>query len=677
MEKIILAIENGNTYLGIEFGSTRIKAILLGDDYHEIASGTYDWENQLVAGYWTYDMIEVRKGLRTAYSELRQSVIEKYGIDIKRIGTIGISAMMHGYIALDSDDNLLVPFRTWRNTTAGNAAELLSEQFDFNIPERWTIAHLYQAVLDGEAHLSQLSYVTTLAGYVHFLLTGEKVLGVGDASGMFPIESKTIQGANGHADDVISDWDQRKIEIFDEILVSRGYPIWIFEHDSSDEIARDSRDAVGSDSSDEIARDSRDAVGSDSSDEIARDSRDAVGSDSSDEITHDGSDAVGSDGSDEITHDGSDAVGFDSSDAIARDSNNTAAHDSVVKILPKVLVAGEAAGTLTEIGAILLDETGNLEAGIPFCPPEGDAGTGMVATNSVRKGTGNISVGTSVFAMIVLENALKQAYREIDMVTTPDGSHVAMVHANNCTSDLNAWMKLLSQSFSALGIEVENDELFSKILATALEGDADCGGLMSYGYYSGEFITGLVEGRPLLVRTPQSAFDLPNFMRLHLSTAFAAVALGMDILKGEGVQVRSILGHGGLFKTKTVAQTVLSAALGTEIGVSDTAGEGGAYGMALLASYAAYARAHDDGRSNFTDFADVYDGDNNNNSSNIDVNCIEHARLSLADYLDQYAFSDVEIVSIDASEADKCGYRAFLERYKRGLAIEVAAVDAS
>ncbi|MDP4107463.1 MAG: FGGY-family carbohydrate kinase, partial [Bacillota bacterium] len=418
----------GETSLGIEFGSTRIKAVLIDHRFKTIASGSFEWENRLENGFWTYNLVDIITGLQAAYSEMKQEVERNYGITIRTIGSIGISAMMHGYMAFDKTGELLVPFRTWRNATTSAAARELTEKFQFNIPERWSIAHLYQAILNEEKHLPRIDFITTLAGYIHWLLTGNKEIGIGDASGMFPI------------DDVTQDYNESMVKQFDEQIAPNGYP-W-----------------------------------------------------------------------------------------------------SLREILPEVCISGEHAGELTEIGAKILDRSQNLQPGIPICPPEGDAGTGMVATNSVRKRTGNVSVGTSVFAMIVLENELSKVYPQIDLVTTPNGSPVAMVHANNCSSDINAWLGLFREFSEAMGQKVETDKLFEVMLNKALEADPDGGGLLSYGYYSGENITGLEQGRPLFVRTPESHFNLANFMRTHLFTAFGALKIGMDILtKEEHVAIDSIL----------------------------------------------------------------------------------------------------------------------------------------
>src|SRR5512138_1168752 len=466
------AIESGKTALGIEFGSTRIKAVLIGEDHKPIASGSHEWENRYENGVWTYSLEDVWAGLQDSFQKLSKEVFEKYNTPLKTIGAIGFSAMMHGYMAFDKDGNQLVPFRTWRNTITGQAAEKLTDLFQFNIPQRWSIAHLYQAILNREPHVGKIDHLTTLAGYVHWKLTGQKVLGVGEASGVFPIDSRT------------NDYDKRMMRLFNEQLKAKKLP-WKLQN-----------------------------------------------------------------------------------------------------ILPKVLMAGDAAGILTEEGAMLLDPTGGLQAGIPLCPPEGDAGTGMVATNSVAVRTGNVSAGTSVFAMIVLEKPLSKLYPEIDMVTTPTGKPVAMVHSNNCTSDLNAWVELFHEFTTCLGMEISHSQLFEMLYQQGLKGDADCGGLLAYAYLSGEHITHLEEGRPLFVRTPESRFTLANFMRTHLFSSLGALRIGMDILfELERVKIDQILGHGGFFKTKEVGQKMMAAAMNVPVSVMETAGEGGAWGIALLASY--------------------------------------------------------------------------------------------
>ncbi|HSD85528.1 MAG TPA: FGGY-family carbohydrate kinase, partial [Anaerolineae bacterium] len=465
------AIKSGKTALGIEFGSTRIKAVLIGEDHAPIASGSHEWENRYENGVWTYHLEDVWTGLQESYRNLSNEVLEKYNIPLQTIGVIGFSGMMHGYLPFDQDGNLLAPFRTWRNTITGPAAEKLTALFQFNIPQRWSIAHLCQAIVNKEPHVKDIHFQTTLAGYVHWKLTGQKALGIGEASGMFPIDSTT------------NDYDKRMIGLFNEWLAAEKIA-WKLED-----------------------------------------------------------------------------------------------------ILPQVLVAGDAAGVLSEAGAKLLDPTGQLKAGIPLCPPEGDAGTGMVATNSVAERTGNVSAGTSVFAMIVLEKALSRLYPEIDMVTTPAGKPVAMVHSNNCTSDLNAWIELFHEFTGVLGVEVNQARLFEVLYQQALTGEADAGGLLAYNYFSGEHITHLEEGRPLFVRTPESHFTLANFMRTHLFSSLGALRIGLDILfVREQVKIDQILGHGGFFKTKEVGQKIMAAAMNVSVSVMETAGEGGAWGIALLAS---------------------------------------------------------------------------------------------
>jgi len=522
------AIESGKTALGVEFGSTRIKAVLIGEDHMTIASGSYDWENRYENSIWTYSIEDIWTGLQESYRRLSNEVFEKYNIPLKTIGAVGFSAMMHGYMAFDKDGNLLVPFRTWRNTMTGQASEKLTDLFQFNIPQRWSIAHLYQAILNKEHHIKDIIHLTTLAGYVHWKLTGQKMLGVGEASGMFPIDSRT------------NNYDGRKLELFNEWLKAENIS-WKLQD-----------------------------------------------------------------------------------------------------ILPKVLVAGDAAGVLTEEGAKLLDPTGQLQAGIPLCPPEGDAGTGMVATNSIAERTGNVSAGTSVFAMIVLEKPLSKLYPEIDMVTTPTGKPVAMVHSNNCTSDLNAWVDLFQEFTDALGVETSESKLYETLYKKALTGDADGGGLLAYNYVSGEHITHLEEGRPLFVRTPESRFTLSNFMRVHLFSALSALKIGMDILfEQEQVKLDQLLGHGGFFKTKEVGQKIMAAAMNVPVSVMETAGEGGAWGIALLASYMLHKATNE----------------------------------SLEAYLSKKVFAGENGTTISPDVKDVDGFTAFMERYKKGLAIERAAVD--
>lgn len=522
------AILAGHTCLGIELGSTRIKAVLIGDDHQPIASGSHDWENRLENGIWTYRLEDIWSGLQASYANMAADVEARYGVSLTTVGAIGLSAMMHGYLVFDENGELLTPFRTWRNTMTEEASEKLTALFDFNIPQRWSIAHLYQAILNKEAHVPAIRFQTTLAGYLHWKLTGEKVLGVGEASGMFPIDSAT---GKFHA---------RMLEQFETLVGPEGFA-W-----------------------------------------------------------------------------------------------------KLSQILPEVRSAGEEAGVLTEAGARLLDPSGRLQAGIPFCPPEGDAGTGMAATNSVARRTGNVSAGTSVFAMVVLEKELKKVHPEIDLVTTPDGSQVAMVHCNNCTSDLNAWVSLFGEFAECFGITADRNELFAALYNKALEGDPDCGGLLAYNYFSGEHITGFEEGRPLFARTPDSRFTLANFMRVHLFTALGALKTGLDILlKEENVQIDEMLGHGGLFKTKGVGQKIMAAAVDAPVSVMETAGEGGAWGIALLA---AYRKQRGEGET-------------------------------LTEYLSKRVFAGEKGSRILPDRKDVEGFDAFIKRYTQGLAIERAAVE--
>lgn len=465
-------IESGKAVLGIEFGSTRIKAVLVDEEHNPIASGDHEWENALVDGIWTYSLDDIWSGLQDCYKNMTLDVQKKYGVPVKKLAAAGISGMMHGYMPFDEKGELLVPFRTWRNTITGDAAAELTKEFNFNIPQRWSIAHLYQAILNGESHVADITFFTTLAGYIHWKLTGEKVMGVGEASGMFPIDSKT------------RNYNTEMIKKFDALEKVQKYS-WKLEN-----------------------------------------------------------------------------------------------------ILPKVLVAGEHAGKLTKEGAKLLDVTGNLEEGVLFAPPEGDAGTGMAATNSVGIRTGNVSAGTSVFAMVVLENDLKKVHEELDLVTTPAGDTVAMVHCNNCTSDLNAWVNLFGEFAELFGVKADKNELYGKLYKNALNGDKDCGGLAAFNTFSGEPVIGLNEGRPLFVRKPDAKFTLANFMRTHLYASLSTLKIGCDILfKEEQVKVDTLYGHGGLFKTKGVGQGILAAAMNAPVAVMETAGEGGPWGMALLASY--------------------------------------------------------------------------------------------
>jgi sugar (pentulose or hexulose) kinase len=520
-------IENGKAILGIEFGSTRIKAVLIDQENKPIAQGSHEWENQLEDGLWTYSIDAIWAGLQDCYADLRKDVKKQFGTELTQLAAIGISAMMHGYMAFNDKQEILVPFRTWRNTNTGKAAAELSALFNFNIPLRWSISHIYQAILNGESHVKDINFLTTLAGYIHWQLTGEKVLGIGDASGMLPIDPKT------------KNYDAVMVEKFDKLVAPKDFS-W-----------------------------------------------------------------------------------------------------KLTDILPKVLPAGADAGKLTAEGAKKLDVSGTLQAGAPLCPPEGDAGTGMVATNAVKQRTGNVSAGTSSFSMIVLEKNLSKPYEMIDMVTTPDGSPVAMVHCNNCTSDLNAWVNIFKEYQQLLGVKVDMNEIFSKLYNNALTGDADCGGLISYNYFSGEPVTGLEEGRPLFVRSANDKFTLANFMRSHLYASVGVLKIGNDILfKEEKINVDRITGHGGLFKTKGVGQRILAAALNSPISVMETAGEGGAWGIALLGSY-------------------LVNKEKNEN---------------LADFLDNKVFAGNTGTEIAPTAEDVAGFNAYIEEYKKGLEIEQAAV---
>ena len=527
-EAIKNAVREGRTALGIEFGSTRIKAVLVDESHNPIAMGTHDWENRLENNIWTYSLEDIWNGLQGCYRSLAEDVKSKYGETLTTIGSIGFSGMMHGYMAFNAAGELLVPFRTWRNTMTEEACRELTPLFHFNIPQRWSIAHLYQAILSGEEHVKEITFFTTLAGYIHWKLSGEKVLGIGEASGMFPIDSE------------IRDYDKKMLAQFDELVAPKGFP-WKLE-----------------------------------------------------------------------------------------------------EILPKVLCAGEKAGALTADGAKLLDPTGELKPGIPMCPPEGDAGTGMVATNSVKVRTGNISAGTSIFSMVVTEKALENVHEEIDMVTTPDGNPVAMVHCNNCTSDLNAWVNLFDQFAKKFGMKIDKNDLYGTLYREALTADTDCGGLMAYNYFSGEPVTGLNEGRPMFVRTPDAKFTLANFMRSHLYSAMATLKIGNDILlKEENVKVDSLMGHGGLFKTPVVGQQLMAAAMNAPVTVMDTASEGGAWGMAVLAAF----------------MSEKAEGE------------------TLPDYLSNKIFAGQTGTTIAPKAEDVAGFDAFIAKYKSTLVAEKAAVE--
>lgn len=517
-------IIKGETALGIELGSTRIKAVLIDSASHApIASGSYGWENSYTDHIWTYPLAEVWSGLQVCYRALSQDVKERYGAELHTVGSLGISAMMHGYLAFDKSGNLLVPFRTWRNSITGEAAEKLTALFQYNIPQRWSIAHLYQAVLNGEEHVPEIDFLTTLAGYIHWKLTGRRVIGIGDASGMFPIDTKA------------KDYDPSMLKQFDALVSGCGFP-W-----------------------------------------------------------------------------------------------------TIGRLLPEVLTAGEDAGTLTREGALLLDPTGTLRAGIPMCAPEGDAGTGMTATNSVAVRTGNVSAGTSIFAMLVLEEELSAVYPELDLVTTPAGDLVAMVHANNCTSDLNAWAGLFGEFAQDMGLALDGNALFTYLFEKAMRGDADCGGLLSYGYLSGENITRVEEGRPMFLRTPDSRFTLANFMRTHLYSALGALKIGMDILlKEEHARLERLTGHGGFFKTPGVGQQIMADAMEVPVSVMETAGEGGAWGIALLAAFAGNRRADE----------------------------------TLDDYLNARVFAGQSGSAVCPDPEGSAGFLAFMENYRAALSLQ-------
>ncbi len=522
------AVLEGRTSLGIEFGSTRIKACLVGEDPTVVlAVGSHEWQNRFEGRVWTYSLDDVWSGLQSAYADLVDDLRRRYDVTPVTFGAIGVSAMMHGYLAFDANAELLVPFRTWRNTSTGPAAAELSEHFGVNIPLRWSIAHLHQAILDEEPHVGQLDFVTTLAGYVHWRLTGSKVLGVGDASGMFPIDSGAL------------DYDASLLEVYNRLVAQRAPGVHLAE------------------------------------------------------------------------------------------------------LLPAVLPAGRAAGELTPEGAALLDPSGALRPGAPLCPPEGDAGTGMVATGSVAPRTGNVSAGTSIFAMVVLERPLEHAHHELDLVTTPAGDPVAMVHCNNGASELAAWAGMFAEFAGAAGLSVDTDTVFEVLLRQALDGEPDGGGLLAYNHLAGEPIAGLAEGRPLFVRTPDSRLTLANFMRAQVYGVYGTLSLGMRVLASEGVELDRMLAHGGIFRTAGVAQRFLAGALDAPVAVGETASEGGAWGIAVLASYLSSAD-----------------------------------EIDLAGYLAERVFANAEFETVDPAPSDVAGFAAFLDRYRAGLAVEAAAVDA-
>ena len=519
-------IESGSVILGIEFGSTRIKSVLIGPDHTPLASGSHEWENDYVNGIWTYSEEAILHGFQASYADLKKNVKELCGAKLTRLAGIGVSAMMHGYLPFNERMELLVPFRTWRNTITAEAAEKLTAAFSFNMPQRWSLSHLYQAVLNEEDHVKDIRFLTTLAGWAHYWLTGRKVLGIGDASGMMPVDSAT------------HDFDAGMVETFDRLISGKGYP-W-----------------------------------------------------------------------------------------------------KLRDILPEVLSAGEDAGTLTPDGALLLDPEGDLQPGCPVCPPEGDAGTGMAATNSVRPRTGNVSAGTSIFSMIVLEKPLSQVYPEIDVVTTPTGMPVGMVHCNSCSSDINAWVGLFREFGEVMGVSMDMGEIYTRLFRKALEGDPAGGGLVSFNYFAGEPVTGLEEGRPMLVRLPDARMSLANFMRVQLYASMETLKYGMEIMAREHVAIDQVFGHGGLFKTEGVAQRILAAAIHAPVTVMQTAGEGGAWGIALLSAYQVYRRPGE----------------------------------SLEDYLQNRVFAGLKQSTLSPAREDEEGFEAYMSRFVSCIPAQKEAV---
>lgn len=510
-EKIL----SGKTYLGIELGSTRIKAQLIDDKYNSIASGSFDWENTCECGYWTYSLDSIHHGVKACFENLAENIFKTYGVPLKTVGAIGISAMMHGYLAFDKDDNLLVPFRTWRNTTTEKAADKLTETFQFNIPQRWSIAHLYQAILNNEAHVPQIAHITTLAGYIHFLLTGRRELGICDASGMFPIHN--------------NDYDNKMLDLFDALIQDKNYN-W-----------------------------------------------------------------------------------------------------NIRNILPTVKRAGETGAYLTEEGAGFLDPSGTLQSGIPVCPPEGDAGTGMVATNAVLPRSGNISAGTSIFSMLVLEKPLKSLHRQIDVVETPDGSSVAMVHCNNCCNELDTWVNIFGEFAELSGHPMDKSTLYELLYKHAVSGNSN--GITAYNYLSGEHITKIPKGRPMYFRLPECKMSLADFMKSQLFSSVATLAIGMDILfNEENVNADSFSAHGGLFKVEGAAQQILANALKTPVSVMEKAGEGGAWGMALLAAF-----------------------------------MLDKTEMSLGEWLKSNVFSDVKASTLAPQHEQVIEFDNYIKQYKAGL----------
>ena len=520
-------IENGTSVLGIEFGSTRIKSVLIDRNHQVIASGSHEWENDLIDGIWTYSEEAILNGLKASYADLKKNVLDTYGVNLTKISAMGVSAMMHGYLPFNADMKLLVPFRTWRNTITGEASEKLTALFSFNMPQRWSLSHLYQAILNREPHVTDIHFLTTLAGWIHFLLTGKKVLGVGDASGIMPVNSDTC------------DYREDMVCAFDELIRPCGYP-W-----------------------------------------------------------------------------------------------------KLRDILPSVLSAGENAGTLTAEGAKLLDPSGDLQPGCLLCPPEGDAGTGMTATNSVRIRTGNVSAGTSIFSMIVLEKSMSRVYPEIDIVTTPTGKQVGMVHCNSCTSDINAWVALFREFAEVMGFKTDPGEVFTRLFRKAMEGEKDCGGIVSFNYFAGEPVTGLPEGRPMLIRTPSAKMSLANFMRTQIFASLETLKAGMEIMNRERVAIDEVYGHGGLFKTEGVGQNLLAAAIHAPVTVMETAGEGGAWGIALLAEYAL---------------------------------CRSKNEL-LEDYLQNRVFANMKKMTVAPDPEDEKGFDRYMESFMRCIPAQKAAVE--
>ena len=526
-EDIVRGLENGETALGIELGSTRIKSVLIGENHRILGSGSFQWENRLKNGVWTYSLEDAVAGVQQSYALLAEEIRNQYGIKLKKIGVIGVSAMMHGYLPLDKNGRQLAPFLTWRNTNTVKASEKLTALFGVNIPLRWSIAQLYQAMLNGEGHVAQIDYITTLAGYIHLQLSGQRVLGIGDASGMFPIDSE------------IKDYDSHMLQHFRKLVKSYGY-------------------------------------------------------------------------------------GWD-----------------IREIMPEIRTAGEDAGVLTEKGAALLDPSGSLSAGIPMAPPEGDAGTGMTATNAVEVGTGNVSAGTSIFSMVVLEKPLSREYRDIDMVTTPTGHPVAMVHCNNGTSELDTWVGVFQELAQSAGLKMSDKEMYQLLFKESLKGDLDCNGILFYNFQSGEPVVGLTQGRPMITRHAESSLTLSNFMRSQIYSVMASLAIGMRILKEEQVPIRRLTGHGGMFKTSGIAQRYMSAALEVPITVMHTAGEGGPYGMAVLAMY---KKNHG-------------------------------KKETLESYLQNHVFSDTDSMTIMATSEECRGYASYLQKYEAALPVEASAVE--